>query len=65
MNNQPPEYPQTCPCRDCDRRHADCHGKCPAYAKFKEELERFNAYQRLQRYSNDLGRPLFKKPRRS
>ena len=26
--------PRECPCRNCDKRHAFCHGECEQYKEF-------------------------------
>ena len=28
------------PCKDCQKREIGCHGKCEAYAKFREEKDK-------------------------
>ncbi|HNX81714.1 MAG TPA: hypothetical protein PKL77_06165 [Candidatus Omnitrophota bacterium] len=29
-----------CPCKDCQSREVSCHGKCVAYAAYREEIGR-------------------------
>lgn len=31
------------PCKDCERRKIGCHGSCPDYISYKEELDKANA----------------------
>lgn len=31
-------------CKDCQKRHIGCHGKCETYKAAKEELEKKKAY---------------------
>ena len=28
------------PCKDCEKRHFNCHGTCPAYQTFRLELDK-------------------------
>ena len=30
----------TAPCRDCERREPGCHGSCPDYKSWREEMDR-------------------------
>lgn len=30
------------PCRDCEERTIDCHGKCIRYQSFRESLDEYN-----------------------
>ena len=30
----------TAPCRDCERREPGCHGSCPDYKGWREEMDR-------------------------
>jgi len=31
------------PCKDCEKRTAECHGKCPEYAEYAEWMKGIRA----------------------
>lgn len=44
-------YPKA-PCKDCEKRHEGCHGKCEEYQAFSEERGRYNLeLAKLQGYN--------------
>ena len=36
-------------CRECQSRHAGCHGDCPDYARENAELEEYRAKRNAER----------------
>lgn len=42
------------PCRGCAEREVGCHGRCPRYAKWKEECDGAGAAARLERMANEV-----------
>ena len=40
-----------CPCIDCERRHATCHGKCEEYKEWKTGNDKLRERERKERQS--------------
>lgn len=43
------------PCRECERRHAGCHGDCELYSRFQEERSRAIKNEKYQRWLDNIG----------
>ena len=37
------------PCRDCDKRDAECHSSCKEYRDFKAEWEKYRKWEKAHR----------------
>lgn len=48
LRNHNPAPSKNCPCMDCPKRELGCHGKCPAYATFKAEVEEIRERERTR-----------------
>ena len=42
------------PCRGCAEREVGCHGRCPRYARWKEERDGAGAAARMERMANEV-----------
>lgn len=45
-------YKEICPCKDCKKRTANCHGKCKDYNKWKAsgvEIEKVYFFETIKR----------------
>lgn len=43
----------TC-CKDCDKRHCNCHASCKDYIQEKQELEEYNSIVKEQSESRAM-----------
>lgn len=42
------------PCRDCQIRATGCHGRCPAYQAYRQEIEKLHQYNEKFRYIDPM-----------
>lgn len=49
----------TC-CKDCEKRHKNCHSDCKTYLSEKADLERFKEYNAdARRYHNQVMKTMY------
>lgn len=42
------------PCKDCEKRHTNCHSNCKEYKKYREELDAQNAKRRFENLTSPI-----------
>lgn len=50
---------QRCPCRECIRRTAECHGSCTDYTAWRQYRNKVGEWLRSQRHSSRMASQRF------
>lgn len=43
-----------CPCKDCEKRHENCHSDCEGYLSFKKDKGDYDSMIRRKKYKESL-----------